>query len=133
MKASLLTKETIKEIGVEKRSFPVFRVGDTIEISLLVKEGGKERIQLFTGDVIVFRRSGISSTMTIRRIGANGVGVEKILPYYSPSISAIKIVKRGCVRRAKLFYVRDRIGKAARIQEQVLTKEQKAALDERQS
>lgn len=133
MKASLLTKETIKEIGLEKRSFPVFRVGDTIEISLLVKEGGKERVQLFTGDVIVFRRAGISSTITVRRIGANGVGVEKILPYYSPTISAIKVVKRGSVRRAKLFYVRKRVGKAARIQEQVLTKEQKIALDSREA
>ena len=133
MKAPVLTKETIKEVGVQKRSFPVFRVGDTVEVSLIVKEGNKERTQLFAGDVIAMRRNGISSTFTVRRIGANNVGVEKILPFYSPTISAIKVLKRGDVRRAKLFYVRELIGKAARLREQVLTKEQKEAKEQEQA
>lgn len=127
MKAAKYTKETIMEVGVAPRNFPDFRVGDTIEVSLFVTEGSKERLQAFAGDVIAFRRHGIATTFTVRRMSANNIGVEKIFPYYSPIINGIKVLKRGRVRRAKLFYVRDRIGKAARIRERVLTKEQKEA------
>lgn len=127
MKAANYSKETILEIGTESRNFPDFRVGDSVEVSLFVTEGSKERLQSFAGDVIAYRRHGIATTFTVRRIGANNVGVEKIFPYYSPIINAIKVLKRGRVRRAKLFYVRDRIGKAARIREKILTKEQKEA------
>ena len=128
MKAGFPTKETILDGGVEERDFPDFRIGDTVEISLLVKEGEKERLQIFTGYVISMHKKGISSTFTVRKISANNIGVEKILPYYSPKIDGIKILKRGKVRRAKLFYLRDRVGKAARIKEKILTKEQKKAL-----
>lgn len=125
MKATTLTKETITDLGVIDRGFPDFRVGDTIEVMIVVKEGNKERLQAFAGDVITFKRKDITSVFTVRRIGANGVGVEKIFPYFAPTIDSIKILKRGRVRRAKLYYVRERIGKSARIQEHVLTKEQK--------
>ena len=126
MKAQGLTKETILEYGVKDRGFPDFRVGDTIEISQLIKEGDKERIQKFAGDVICMRHGGITKTFTVRRIGANNVGVEKVFPYHSAMIESIRVTKRGRVRRAKLFYVRDRLGKAARIREKIVTREQKA-------
>jgi large subunit ribosomal protein L19 len=126
MKARVLTKETIKDVGVTDRKFPDFKVGDTIEVAQIVKEGEKERIQKFVGDVIAYHRNGIATTFMIRRIGANSIGVERIFPYYSPIISDIRLVKRGKVRRAKLFYIRDRVGKSARIKEKILTKEQKA-------
>lgn len=128
MKARGLTKETIMELGTSTKSFPDFAIGDTIEVGLIVKEGDKERLQAFNGDVIAFHRNGAATTFTVRKIGANGIGVERILPLHSPVISTIKVLKKGNVRRAKLFYVRDRIGKAARIEEKILTKEQKQNL-----
>ena len=132
MKAQGLTKETIMYNDLPDRNFPKFRVGDTVAVSLIVKEGeNKERIQLFQGDVISYRNGGIATTFTVRRIGANNVAVERILPMASPNIADIKVVKRGDVRRSKLYYVRDRVGKAARIKERVLTKEQKARLNDK--
>ena len=125
MKSRKYTRETIKDLGMYDRGFPQFQVGDCIAVSLKIKEGEKERLQLFEGDVIALHKSGVSSTFTIRRIGSNGVAIERILPFYSPSIDSIKYVRQGDVRRAKLYYMRDRIGKAARVQEKVLTREQK--------
>ncbi len=125
MQAKELTKETILRVDVADRGFPEFRVGDGIEVSQIVKEGAKERIQIFAGDVIAQSRNGIASTFTVRRIAANGIGVERIYPYYSPIIDSIRLLKRGKVRRAKLFYLRDRVGRSARVKERVLTKEQK--------
>jgi len=125
MKSSKLTKETINELGVYERNFPKFEVGDTIAVSLRVKEGDKERIQVFEGDVLGIRKNGASSTFTIRKIGANSIAVERVLPFYSPLIESIRFIRSGKRRRAKLYYMRDRIGKAARVQEKVLTKEQK--------
>lgn len=133
MKAQVLTKETILNYGVEKRNFPVFGVGDTIEVAQIVRDGEKERVQLFQGDVICMREHGIASTFTVRKIGANNVGVERILPYYSQSISEIKIIRKGKVRRAKLRYLRARTGRAARVEERVLTKEQKSHLQDQAS
>jgi large subunit ribosomal protein L19 len=127
MKARSLTRETILNIGMTERNFPAFKIGDSIEISQTIKDGDKERTQLFTGDVIAMHKNGVASTVTVRRMGANGIGVEKIFPYYSPGISAIRLVKNGIARRAKLYYLRDREGKAARIKERILTKEQKEA------
>jgi len=125
MKANKYTRETINELGKYERNFPDFTVGDTIAVSLRVKEGGKERIQVFEGDVIAMRQNGASSSFTIRKIGANAVPVERVLPFYSPLIDSIKFIRNGKARRAKLFYIRERIGKAARVEEKVLTKEQK--------
>ena len=131
MKAQVLTKETILNYGVEKRNFPVFRVGDTVEVAQLIKEGEKERVQLFQGDVISMHNNGIASTFTVRKLGANNIGVERILPYHSLNISEIKVIKRGKVRRAKLKYLRYRTGRAARVKERVLTKEQKSHMQDR--
>ena len=130
MKARGLTKETILNIGITERNFPAFKVGDTLEISQTIQDGDKKRTQLFAGDVIAMHNNGIASTVTVRRIGANGIGVEKIFPYYTPNITSIRVVKYGVARRAKLFYLRDRVGNAARIEERVMTKAQKAALKE---
>ena len=122
MKANKLTKETILNYGITDRKFPEFRVGDTIEVAQRIKEGEKERIQLFEGDVLKIQKNGISTTFTIRRIGANGIGVERIFPIYSAIISEIRIVRHGKVRRANIKYVRERLGKAARIKERVVAK-----------
>jgi large subunit ribosomal protein L19 len=122
MKAQGLTKETILNLGMVNRNFPDFVVGDTIAVSQRIKEGDKERLQVFEGDVIAMHESGISTTFVVRKIGAHGVSVERIFPYYSPRIKSISIVKRGDVRRAKLYYVRKRLGKAARLKEKVITK-----------
>ncbi len=115
MKASVLTKETINGIDVVDRGFPEFRVGDLIEVYQIVKEGDKEREQKFEGNVISISKNGISSTFTVRKIGDKNIGVERIFPYYSPNISKIKQLKTGIVRRAKLFYLRDLVGKVAKI------------------
>ncbi|MBU4269859.1 50S ribosomal protein L19 [Candidatus Dependentiae bacterium] len=127
MKATVLTKETILDYEIKDRKFPEFRVGDTIEVGQIVKEGNKQRVQLYKGDVIAISNNGISSTFTVRKLSADGVFVERIFPYYSPMIDGVAIVKTGDVRRAKLYYLRDKVGKMARIKEMVLTKEQKEA------
>jgi large subunit ribosomal protein L19 len=119
MKAKKYTRETIRDIGTEDRGWPAFAIGDTVAISQRIKEGDKERIQVFEGDVIAMHKKGISSTFTVRRIGANAVPVERIFPFYSPKIDSIKFVRKGQVRRAKLYYIRERIGKAARVAEKV--------------
>ncbi|MCF7900341.1 50S ribosomal protein L19 [Candidatus Babeliales bacterium] len=132
MKANKLTKETINTLGVESRNFPDFSIGDSIAVSQWITEGSKKRIQIFEGDVIAKHQNGASSTFTVRKIGANSVAVERIYPYYTPVIDSIAIVKRGKVRRAKLYYLRNRVGKKARIKELVLTKEQKSVLKEKE-
>ena len=123
--AKRLSRETINQLGVQKRDFPEFKVGDTIAVSLRIKEGNKERIQVFEGDVIAAHKKGASSTFMVRKIAANSVSVERIFPYNSPLIESIKFVRHGDVRRAKLYYMRDRIGKAARVKERVITAEQR--------
>jgi len=125
MKAQKLTNETILDLGVVDRKFPAFNVGDTIAVSQFVTEGDKERIQIFEGDVIAIRHKGISSTFTVRKIAANNVAVERILPYHSPTIKSIAVTRRGLSRRAKAYYMRNRTGKSVRFKELVLTKEQK--------
>jgi len=125
MRANKLTKETISQLGIYERNFPKFNVGDFIAVSLKVKEGDKERKQVFEGDVIAIKKNGSSSSFTVRKIGANAVSVERVLPFYSPLIDSIKFIRSGKRRKAKLYYMRDRIGKAAKVQEKVLTKEQK--------
>lgn len=126
MKAKKYTKETIKNIGMTDRNFPSFTIGDTIIVSQKIKEGDKERIQDFEGDVIAMNNNGISSTFMVRRIGSNTVAIEKIFPYYSPLIDSIKFVRSGKIRRAKLYYMRDRIGKAARVKPKIVTGAQAA-------
>lgn len=126
MKARQLTKETILNYGVEERNFPEFRVGDTIEVSQVVKEGDKERLQKFEGDVIDMKQNGISSTFTVRKIGSNSVGIERIFPYYSKNVDSVKLIRFGKVRRANLSYIRDRVGKAAYVEEKAKVRTVKA-------
>lgn len=125
MKAQGLTKETILNYGKVERTFPSFGVGDTIAVMLKVKEGEKERVQKFEGVVIAIHRNGVASTFTVRALCANNVGVERILPFASPLIQEIKVVRLGMVRRAKLYYLRDRVGRKAQVKEKVLTKAEK--------
>lgn len=128
MKAKKFTKETILDIGYDKNKFNNFDVGDTIRVAQKIAEGDKERLQYFEGFVVRKHKQGIASTFTVRKLGANGIFVERIFPLYSPVIDSIDFVRKGKVRRAKLYYMRDRIGKAANVQEKVLTKEQKESL-----
>ena len=97
-----------------------FRIGDSVEVGLRIREGDKERIQTFAGTVIATRGSGIQASVTVRRIVA-GEGVELSVPLHSPKVVGIKVVRRGRVRRAKLYYLRDRVGKATRIKEDLRT------------
>ncbi len=99
-----------------RRPVPEFRPGDTVKVSLKVVEGERERIQAFEGMCIARRNSGLNSSFTLRKI-SYGEGVERIFPLYSPRITAIEVVRRGAVRRAKLYFLRGRTGKAARIAE----------------
>ena len=100
-----------------RTDIPAFRPGDTLRVNVRVKEGDKERIQAFEGVCIARRGSGVSETFTVRKI-SNGVGVERIFPVHSPMIGGLEVVRRGRVRRAKLYYLRHLTGKATRIKEQ---------------
>ena len=95
---------------------PVVTVGDTVRVHLKVKEGNRERIQIFEGTVIAKKHGGIAETFTVRRI-SYGIGVEKVFPLHAPSIEKVEVVRHGKVRRAKLYYLRDRVGKAAKVKE----------------
>ncbi len=108
-------KEHLKELESD-RKLPTFNSGDTIKVHLKVKEGEKERIQIFEGVCIARKNAGINSSFTVRKI-SYGEGIERILPLFSPQISKIEIVKAGSVRRSKLYYLRKRSGKSARIAE----------------
>ncbi|SRR2546425_343789 len=109
------TISSLAAVGM-KRDLPEFGPGDTVKVHVKVVEGEKERIQVFQGVVIARRRGGIRSTFTVRKI-SGGVGVERIFPLHSPVVDRIELLRRGKVRRAKLYYLRQRRGKAARIQE----------------
>ncbi len=109
--------EAYEKAQVESKNIPDFRGGDTLRVAVMIKEGDKQRIQNFEGVCIARRGSGTGETFIVRKIGANGVGVERIFPIYSESIEEIKVLRRGRVRRSKLFYLRGRKGKSARIKE----------------
>lgn len=99
-----------------EREAPEFRPGDTVRVNVKIREGGKIRIQAFEGVVIAIRKRGLQSTFTVRKV-TSGYGVERIFPLHSPVIESIERLKKGRVRRAKLYYLRERKGKAARIRE----------------
>ena len=99
-----------------KTDLPDFGIGDTLQVDVRIIEGGKERIQAFTGTVIGTNGAGIAQSVTLRRV-AYGQGVERVLPLHSPRIAGIKVVRRGNVRRGKLYYLRNLVGKAARVKE----------------
>ena len=102
---------------IEKKEWPAFKAGDTVTVHYKIKEGSKERIQQFQGVVIQRRGAGATATFTVRKIGANSVGVERIFPLYSESLKSFEVIRRGRVRRAKLHFLRGLKGKAARIKE----------------
>ena len=97
-----------------KSEMPVIRIGDTVRVHIKIKEGSKERIQIFEGTVIAKKHGGVNETFTVRRI-SYGVGVEKVFPVHSPNVVQVETVRKGQVRRAKLYYLRGRVGKAAKV------------------
>lgn len=105
----------------QKNELSTFRAGDNVAVSYRIVEGEKSRIQIFRGDVIQINGSGATKTFTVRKI-SNGVGVERIFPFGSPNIAAVEVLKRGKVRRAKLYYLRGLVGKKARIKERKFSK-----------
>ncbi len=111
-------KQLLREITQEhlKSDIPAFRPGYTVRVHLKVIEGQRERIQVFEGVVIKLRGTGVSETFTVRKV-SYGVGVERTLPLHSPKIDKIEVVRKGKVRRAKLYFLRDRVGKSARLKE----------------
>lgn len=114
-----MTMERLASVRLEGRrtDLPVFRPGDTIKVMVRVREGDKERLQAFEGVCVGRHGGGVSETFTVRKVSA-GVGVERIFPLHSPGIASIEIVRRGKVRRAKMYYLRNLAGKAGRIREQ---------------
>ena len=112
--------DLIKELNKERLEAEVtpVKVGDTVRVHVKVKEGSRERIQVFEGTVIAKKHGGINETFTVRRI-SYGVGVEKVFPLYSPVIEKVETIRKGKVRRAKLYYLRDRVGKAAKVKEKL--------------
>ncbi|MEM1368049.1 MAG: 50S ribosomal protein L19 [Cyanobacteria bacterium P01_H01_bin.15] len=99
-----------------KKKLPTINVGDTVKVGVRIQEGGKERVQPYEGTVIAMKNGGINETITVRKI-FQGVGVERVFLLHSPRISSIKVLRRGKVRRAKLYYLRDRVGKGTRIRQ----------------
>ena len=101
-----------------KSEMPEINIGDTVRVHVKIKEGQRERIQVFEGTVIARKHGGIEETFTVRRV-SYGVGVERVFPVHSPKVEKVEIVRRGRVRRSKLYYLRDRVGKAAKVKEQL--------------
>ena len=101
-----------------RTDLPKLVIGDTVKVHVKIKEGDKSRIQVFEGTVIAKKHGGISETFTVRRV-AHGCGIERVFPLHSPVVDKVEIVRYGKVRRAKLYYLRDRVGKAAKVKEQI--------------
>ena len=102
-----------------KADMPKVEVGDYVRVNVLIREGDKERIQAFEGTVIAMKHGGISETFTVRRV-AHGVGIERVFPIHSPRVDSVDVLRHGVVRRAKLYYLRNRVGKAARVKEKIV-------------
>lgn len=116
IKASLIIQSIEADYLKDKGTLPSINVGDTVKIGVRIQEGGKERVQPFEGTIIAMRNGGINETITVRRV-FQGVGVERVFMIHSPVVANIQIIRRGKVRRAKLYYLRDRVGKATRIKQ----------------
>ena len=108
----LMAQDCIKEAN------PAIRVGDVVKVHVKIREGERERIQVFEGTIIARKGAGVSETFTVRRV-SYGVGVERVFPIHSPNVANVAIVRKGKVRRAKLYYLRGRVGKAAKVKEQI--------------
>ena len=104
--------------GMLKEERPNINVGDVVKVHVKIREGERERIQIFEGTIIARKGSGVSETFTVRRV-SYGVGVEKVFPVHSPNVAKVEVVREGKVRRSKLYYLRDRVGKAAKVKELV--------------
>ncbi|KAF0221931.1 MAG: large subunit ribosomal protein [Rhodospirillaceae bacterium] len=126
-----LEKEQISKL-VEGKTIPEFAAGDTVKVNVKVVEGNRERVQAYEGVVIARRNDGLNSSFVVRKI-SYGEGVERIFPLYSPNIASIEVLRRGDVRRAKLYYLRDRRGKSARIAEQTTGYSAKVSASEREA
>ena len=113
-----MAKDLMKALTSQymKQELPEVQVGDTVRVHVKIKEGSRERIQVFEGTIIAKKHGGINETITVRRI-SYGVGCEKVFPVHSPTIVSVDTVRRGKVRRAKLYYLRDRVGKRAKVKE----------------
>ena len=109
--------KTISDASL-KQEVPAFAVGDTVKVHVRIKEGDKSRIQVFEGTVIAKKHGGIRETFTVRRV-AHGCGIERVFPLHSPVVDRVEVIRKGKVRRAKLYYLRDRVGKAAKVKEQI--------------
>ncbi|SFV62029.1 LSU ribosomal protein L19p [hydrothermal vent metagenome] len=109
--------ESFEQAQLAEKEVPKFRAGDTLKVGVKIKEGAKERVQNYEGICIAIRGEGTGRTFMVRKMGANNIGVERVFPLYSDSIDSITVLRRGRVRRAKLFYLRELKGKAARIKE----------------
>ena len=101
-----------------KKELPSFSIGDTVKVGVRIREGKTERVQMFEGRVIAIKGSGISKTFTVRRV-SYGVGVERVFPLHSANVDSVEVIRKGKVRRAKLYYLRDRVGKAAKVKEDI--------------
>ena len=99
-----------------RTDLPELCIGDTVKVHVLIKEGSRERIQVFEGTIISKKHGGIAETFTVRRV-AHGCGIERVFPVHSPNVVDVKVIRTGKVRRAKLYYLRDRVGKAAKVKE----------------
>lgn len=104
--------------GMLKEEKPEIRIGDVVKVHVKIVEGSRERIQVFEGTVIAIKGSGVSETFTVRRV-SYGVGIERVFPVNSPNVAKVELVRHGRVRRSKLYYLRDRVGKAAKVKEQI--------------
>ncbi len=104
--------------GMIKEDAPVVKIGSTVRVHVKIREGERERIQMFEGTVIAKNNSGIAETFTVRRV-SYGVGVERVFPVHSPNVAKVETIRNGRVRRAKLYYLRDRVGKAAKVKESI--------------
>ena len=112
--------DAVKNLVAEqlKENAPQVNVGDTVRVHVKIREGEKQRIQAFEGTVIAKNNSGIAETFTVRRV-SYGVGVERVFPVHSPNVDKVELVRKGRVRRAKLYYLRDRVGKSAKVKEKI--------------
>lgn len=101
-----------------KAEVPSFEVGDSVRVHVKIKEGDRERIQVFEGTVIAKKHGGVAETFTVRRL-SHGCGVERVFPIHSPNVDKVEVIRQGRVRRAKLYYLRDRVGKAAKVKSRI--------------
>lgn len=108
----------IIEADSVKKELSQFSIGDTVRVGVRIREGKNERVQMFEGTVIAIKGSGISKTFTVRRV-SYGVGIERVFPMHSANVDSVQVIRRGKVRRAKLYYLRDRVGKAAKVKENI--------------